>query len=266
MAKETTKSSAWQEIYDKEFSYFEQYSNTPEENLQDNIYKYLKDAHTNEDLDELFNDFYKFFYDRAYEYDINGYNLILFSPASFSAFSLTNEVVLDTYLRDSIVMAVDYSPHEIQVSKSTIDLTSSLNFIFPTDTEHGGDISITYLDTDDLKIYAYHSLWLKYIFYVNMGYLKPASKFIENNTIDYMGSVYSLKFKSDMKTPVLATKAMGVFPNSLPIKETMGTRGEHQVTLTTVNYTTLYYMDEVVGKNANSQIYGEIRDLFTGTQ
>lgn len=280
-------SDAAAEIYNKEFKFFENYQHSPDYSQDENdpshsniLYKYLKDAPKNEPIDNLFKQFYDFFYKRAYEYDINGYNLIFFNPAQFSAFQgdWNNAALLNNFFRDLIVMAVDYNPHEISVSKTSIELTSSLNFSYPTDTNHSGDISITYLDTDDLRIYSYHSLWLKYIFYANMGYLTPNASYIENNTIDYFASIYSLKFKQDMKTPTLATKAMGVFPNSLPSKETIGTRGEHQLTLTTINYSMLYYTDEMVNiktfndtKSATpdseiNPIYQEILSLFDVTE
>jgi hypothetical protein len=283
--------SANQELYEKEFEFFTKFTSTPDLNETkpedsthgDFLYKYLKKAHSEEEIHDVFKQFYDYFYNRTYEYDINGYNLILFNPPSFSAFTSTQETqkpkesssldknrILDTYIRDTIMMAIDYTPHEISVSTSQIDLTSSLNFQYPTDTNHGGNISVTYLDTDDLRIYSLHSIWLKYIFYCNQGYLVPDKFYIESNTIDYLASIYSLKFKADMETPTLATKAMGVFPTSLPVKETLGVRGQHELTLTTVNYSTLYYMDEVIKNEFPTQkdmqktnpIYDEITTLF----
>lgn len=267
MATQTSEPSSNpnEEVYKNQFEFFSRLTQTPE-SKQQNLYKYIKTAAQNENIDNIFKDFYKFFYSRAYEYDISGYNLIFFRPPEFSAFNgqwtENSAVKFKDFFKDIVVLAVDYTPHEIAVSKTQIDLTSSLMFSYPVDSEHGGEISVSYIDSDDLRIHSYHSLWIKYIHYVNMGHLIPATSYIESNTIDYLGTIYSLKFKSNMQTPVLATKAMGVFPTSLPVKESMGVRGQHEIALTSISYTTLYHTDEPIGPPETSELEDTPSDVI----
>ena len=57
-----------------------------------------------------------------------------------------------------------------------------------------------------------------------------------------------------MKTPKMIGKAVCVFPNNLPFKEYIGTRGNHQITITNATYNCAYFAEEPVYENSDGSI------------
>jgi hypothetical protein len=107
-------------------------------------------------------------------------------------------------------------------------------------------VSLQYIDTDQLKLYTYHSIWIKYIHGVVLGHLWPKPEYVNGNVIDYMGSIYFLKFDSDMKSPKMIAKALGIYPNAVPYKELVGVRGQHSISISNCNYTCAYFYEEPI--------------------
>lgn len=223
-------------------------------------YKYLNKTYQNEDISEAFKLFYDFFYDNLYDYDVNGFNLIFLRPPIFSGLgqSMTNYPIYNNFF----VYAVDFTPLDFSVSTSQIDLSNSLSFKFPSGIGRSGTVSVSYIDDTNNSIYEFHNRWLIYIERCISGHVSPSSEVVEKNQIDYYASIFTLKFKFDMKTPVLATKSLGIFPESLSSKDIIGTRGDHKLSLITINYSCLFHLSEVVKKDGKSIIYNEIVKSF----
>lgn len=236
------------------------------------LYKYLKKSFENEDISIFFKGFYNFFYDRGYEYDINGYSLIFFYPAHLSgagaggvdsSWAALPDAILHDYFKDFITFAVEFTPIDISVEKTSIGLIGNETFDYPTHVHSSGEVSLTYLDSDDLKLYTYHSIWVRYIHGVILGHLTPLEEYVETNLIDYMGSFYCIRFDADMKTPVSISKALGVYPTGLPYKEMLGVRGQHQVTLYNCSYMCSYFYEEpILNAGGNQALYNEFMGKF----
>lgn len=241
--------------------------------LTQNLYTYLKKSFQNECLSDFFKGFYQFFYDNGYDYDINGFSLIFFMPPHLSGFGWPSpERLIDptsgifnglNYL-DFITFALEVTPADITVEKGTLGIIASETFDYPINVHAGTEISLTYLDSSDLKLYAFHSIWVRYIHAVISGRVQPTSeeggrRYCEEDAdaddiIDYVGSLYILKFDSDMQKPRMIAKALGIFPNAVPFKEQIGTKGQHQVTISNVSYTCSYFYEEHITEEAITNI------------
>lgn len=235
------------------------------------LYKYLKLSFDTEDISIFYKGFYKFFYENGYEYDINGFSLIFFYPPHLSGLSGVSmggvslsappPTVLRSLFSDFIIFSLEFTPPDINVEKTSIGLTGTETFDYATHVHSSGETSVSYVDTDDLRFYSYHSYWIKYIHAVILGEISPSSEYITSNAIDYMGSIYCIKFDADMKTPRLISKALGIYPNSLPLKEKIGNRSQHQISLANITYTCAYFYEE---PGMGGPLYREFEEIYGG--
>lgn len=236
--------------------------------LTQNLYTYLRKSFQTECLSDFFKGFYQFFYDNGYDYDINGFSLIFFMPPHLSGFGWPSPDVLInpggganglSYL-DFMTFALEVTPADVTVEKGTLGIIASDTFDYPINVHAGTEVSLTYLDSSDLKLYAFHSIWVRYIHAVISGRVEPTSEsggrqystenIDEDDIIDYVGSLYILKFDSDMLKPRMIAKALGIFPNAVPFKEQIGSKGQHQVTISNVSYTCSYFYEEPISEGA----------------
>lgn len=246
--------------------------------LTENLYKYLKKSFKNECLSDFFKGFYKFFYDNGYDYDINGFSLVFFYPPHLSGWNWPTPDMLIrpdngtnlSYL-DFVSFALEVTPSDITVEKGTLGLIASDTFDYPININASREISLSFLDTSDLKLYAFHSIWVRYIHAVIAGQTSPKEEYLKDpdiDIIDYLGSLYILKFDADMQKPRLIGKALGIFPNAVPYKESIGPRGQHQVTISNVSYTCSYFYEEHIHEEAltdpgkRTVLFQEFMDIF----
>jgi len=207
-------------------------------------------------------DVIKYFYQQLYREfspDINGYTLIIFIPPDLSGYQqLVNmrgrdgKVLYDQTNKDSYMnivgkimtfAAVDFTPPQSQVRTGNISLRSGAvpiaSEVSETDT-----CTITFVDNRQLDIYMFHHIWIEYIREILEGTIEPDASYysetdedlvknsqsIENmraeinyGCIDYAASFYIVKYRPDMQTVTFVSKCVGVFPQSLPNKELIGT-------------------------------------------
>lgn len=240
-------------IFSERFKPFENHNKTPTDQID--LFKYLKKSVKDEDIHDIFKLFYRYFYHRGYEYDINGYTLVFCMPPPFTAFSDWGSASMQTNhnfrvgnMMDFMNFAVSFTPVDRDIHESTITLDTSYAISFPVGISFPGQINVGFIDTDDLRVHNFHEMWAKYIFLMNRGMLKPRQHHVMNNVIDYTANLYAIKFKADMITPVLAAKASGVYPTTLPSGETFGNRGAHAISITNITYKCVFYDDEVIHK------------------
>lgn len=225
------------------------------------LYKYLKKSYVDEDISEYFKGFYDYFYSRGYDFDIGGFSLIFFYPPHLSGLTGSPlgkppNIVLQERFKDFISFSLEFNSVDIDVEKTSIGIMGNETFDYATHVKSSGDISVSYLNDNRLSLYEYHSTWIKYIHAVTLGHIKPddsgsidgptENRYITDNLIDYMGSIYFLKFDADMKTPIMIAKALGIYPNSVPYKELVGVRGQHPVTISNCSYTCSYFYEEPI--------------------
>jgi hypothetical protein len=212
-------------------------------------------------VSDLFKYFYNNFFSLNYEFDVNGYNLIFLYPPDFSGYKqldLNQRQVqgVDTDLegsfvplryisppeaffrrfKDFMIFAVEYDipEHEIATSQITLANKSSIEFVSGFKTS--GDLSVRYLDNSKLKMYNFHSRWVSYMKMIMRGDLDPADEYYDTKEVDYMASMYFLKFKPNMDHPIYIGKASGVFPKNLPVKELFGSRATNELLMYSINY------------------------------
>lgn len=189
---------------------------------------------------------------RDFNPDINGFTVALFVPPDLSGYRVNkfagsshySQTTPSSYFGEvSQLMsfaAVDFTPPQSQVNTETISARTGA-IPYATEVTESETCTVTYVETMDLDIYRFHHLWIEYIREVLEGVIKPAPEYLDPmsdrfGVIDYAGSLYILKYRPDMRTITFAAKCMGIFPQSLPTKELIGTRTSNELTTLPFTY------------------------------
>ena len=216
-----------------------------------------------------------------YNPDINGYTLIFFVPPALSGLTIKQKThdnkvfyggdknIVDKLNNVSKFMtfsAIDFTPPQEQVNTDKISSRSGA-IPFATEITTSEQVGVTYIDNIDLAIYKFHQVWIKYIWHIIEGKIKPADKFLNSSnlsyfgSIDYAGSFYVVKYKPDFETITYIGKCIGVFPQSLPSKELIGQRTSNELTTLPFNYLCAAYRAEVVSEGHGDWIRAEFEHL-----
>jgi len=191
--------------------------------------------------------------------DLSGYNAnIRSSNANFNGNMLYDQIDKDSYMqtvgRIMTFAAIDFTPPQSQVRSENIS-TRSGSIPIASEVSETDNFSITFLDNIHLDIYMFHHIWVEYIREVLEGTIEPDSKYYRNSkseftsnvaglsfkntvgdvdtdfygAIDYAASCYIVKYRPDMKSITYVAKCVGIFPQSLPNKELIGTRTSNEI-------------------------------------
>lgn len=214
--------------------------------------------------------------------DINGYYLTYFVLPDFggewigkgkcpfptiSKLNKTSRIELTSLLAFA---CVDCSPPNIQVTSDVVNVrTGSMPLateVFESDT-----INMSFLDNRNLDVYNFNYEWLLYIKATDDGLVEPSAAVItesdktyEYGSVDYMGSIYIVKFEPDLTTVSYIGKATGVFPQNAPNKEILGTRNSNSISLVPITYYSSIYREAT---NYNGEFiyydpFGENNDML----
>jgi len=90
---------------------------------------------------------------------------------------------------------------------------------------------------------------------VMRGDIEPDASYYDSKELDYMGSLYFLKFKPGMDLPNYIGKATGIFPKNIPVNDILGNRTENQLVMYNINYFYSLYEGTVLNfvENLNFQ-------------
>lgn len=219
-------------------------------------------------------DVIKYFYQQLYRDfapDINGYTLVFFIPPHLSGYdylSSSNHYSQDD--KDSYMnivgkimtfAAIDFTPPQSQIRSENISLRSGAvpiaSEVSETDT-----CSITFIDNRQLDIYMFHHIWIEYIREILEGTIEPnpgyytspeESEFSDAkelySSIDYAASFYIVKYRPDMQTVTFVSKCVGVFPQSLPNKELIGSRTTNEMVTLPFTYSCSGYREALYTEN-----------------
>lgn len=187
------------------------------------------------------NSILKYLYSVLYDYyipDTNGFTLIFMVLPELSGIGDTNQSL---GLRKFITFAgVDFTPPVTQISSESYASRSG-KIPFATEVIESEQCSVTFIEALHLPIYSYHLSWAEYLRDVLNGVISPASAYMDSSSplyghLDYAGSFYVVKFAPDSATPLYLAKCIGVFPQSLPSKELIGTRTSIELTTLPITY------------------------------
>ena len=243
----------------------------------------------------------KYFYQQLYRDfapDINGYTLIFFVPPHLSGYNnddknstLYGQDNKDSYMnvvgKLMTFAAVDFSPPQSQVRTENIT-TRSGAIPIASEVSESDTCSITFVDNQFLDIYMFHHIWVEYIREILEGTVEPSADYYtppddngskddpmwgptssvwgvsgENyGVIDYAASFYIVKYRPDMKTITFAAKCVGIFPQSLPNKELIGSRTSNEIVTLPFTYSCSGYR-EAIYMETDNWIFAELEDIFT---
>lgn len=217
----------------------------------------------------------KYFYEQLYSQynpDITGFTLIMMMPPDLSGYRVNkngnnfyNQIDPTSYLGEvgqfMTFAGIDFTPPQSQVNSESISSRTGA-IPYATEVSESESCSVTYVDNSNLDIYMFHHLWVEYIREILEGVIEPASEYITPGSpnfgaIDYAASIYVIKYRPDMRTITFVAKCMGVFPQSLPSKELIGTRTSNELTTLPFTYFCTAYR-EATGMEFDNWILAEV--------
>lgn len=230
--------------------------------------------------------FYQQLY-RDFAPDINGYTLVFFIPPHLSGYDVLtggnhySQIVKDSYMNTvgkiMTFAAIDFTPPQSQIRSENISLRSGAvpiaSEVSETDT-----CSITFVDNRQLDIYMFHHIWVEYIREILEGTIEPDASYYDPEysaesggatkygCIDYAASFYIVKYRPDMQTVTFVSKCVGVFPQSLPNKELIGSRTTNEMVTLPFTYSCSGYREALYSENTSISgtrhwLFGELDEV-----
>jgi hypothetical protein len=206
--------------------------------------------------------------DMVFSPDISGYTLIFMIPPNLSSedYKGIQEGLKDTSKMFAL-LALDFTPPPVQVVSTSLPIRAG-SLSYATEVNMSGQITITFLDTDELECFEFHKVWISYIEAVTRGTISPHGDYFDPETdrfgiVDYVTSAYVVRFKITGDI-VYVGKATGIFPLNLPDKEVIGRRDSNELTILPINYSCVLYRQQVKGKLSKSEnwILDELEKLL----
>lgn len=197
----------------------------------------------------------KYFNNQLFKYfqpDINGYILVFFVPPPFTLLNKADRDKLKGIQKFMTFAAIDFTPPTIEVTSSNV-ATRSGGMPFATEVSSTNQISVTYLDNKDLSIFAFHSGWIEYIRGMLDGVipdvapdsfpknLLPDDDGIIEDGIDYIGSLFIVKYDPSMQQIKYIGKCTGIYPQNSSPKEIIGQRSTNELSTLPITYNCVYY-------------------------
>ena len=145
-------------------------------------------------------------------------------------------------------LATQFTPPQIQMNSSTLTSTSGSQQ-YASELQVTDNMSVSYMETNDLDVYSFHRTWVNYIYEILEGNIEPGKDDttgeynIDSRTIDYAAAFYFVKFRPDLETITYIGKAIGCFPRELPSSEILGNRGTNELTTLSFNYVVSDYKE-----------------------
>jgi len=251
-------------------------------NTRQNGFRPISETSTNNDSQPLLktleetlntNPYIRYIYrqllNKSFQPAVNGYCLMYMVPPALSGMSDVSEYI-NSIGKMIPFFGVDVTPPNININVSQTR-TISGNFIYATGAEPQGQVSINYIDNADLQIYNLHKIWIDYIRHCILGNVKPSSEYMPNNKhdefiyLDYAASIYVIQFKPTVDNNItFISKAVGVFPTSLPDKEVIGRRDSNELIMLPISYECCQYRQYIINSKNNEfkWIYDEFIGLF----
>ncbi|MCK9439357.1 MAG: hypothetical protein WC188_03015 [Candidatus Caldatribacteriota bacterium] len=269
------------------------------------LISYLNDVFGNQQDPNIgvLNYFYQQLY-KDFSPDINGYTLIFFVPPDLSGYrirsddSLYSQIDKESYMNTvgkiMTFAAVDFVTPQSSV-RSEVVTSRSGGIPIASEVSESDTCSITFIDNRHLDIYMFHHIWIEYIREILEGTIEPDPKYYANDemayattigtktintgilysnididyygAIDYAASCYIVKYRPDMRTVTFAGKCVGIFPQSIPNKELIGTRTSNELVTLPFTYSCSGYREALyLEKSAGMWIFDELDEIISNFQ
>lgn len=175
----------------------------------------------------LYSQFYNLSRKPTFQPDVTGYTLIyIVPPQAPEGLGGTADVFP--------FLALEFNPPETSVKSTEETSGSSIRIPYATGRQSGGQLSINFLEDDELSVTKFHTDWVNYISDVIYGNKSPKDpKSIE---LDYATCAYVVKFRPNMRDVIYVGQAKGVFPINIPSKELLGSRQTNALAMIGMNY------------------------------
>lgn len=232
----------------------------------------------------------KYFNDQLFKYfnpDINGFTLAFLIPPPFLGLKNKNDlnflnlINIPNVNSDTITLtqtnkyltsiqklvtfaATDFSPPQRTVNTERVSSRSG-GIPYATEVEPSEQCTIQYIDNHDLDIFNFHCEWVAYIEELLQGILVPPGEYLNSNSstygcLDYAGSLYIVKYDPSLRNMKYLGKCTGIFPQSLPSKELIGSRQQNELTVLPFTYFVSYYEESI---NPHHPIWADFQNDIT---
>lgn len=203
--------------------------------------------------------------------DINGYTLVYFIPPELKMINVDTSKgsMMSNISKFMIFAAVDFSPPTLQVNSESVTGRSG-GMPYATEVVPSEQLSITFMDDSKLSIYKFHQLWVQYINESLEGLIKLDSiaNYLEYESganklygaLDYAASAFVIRYSPSMKELQFVAKCTGIFPQSLPNKELLGSRTANELTTLPFSYFCSYYEEATTN---NHPIWKELEGCLS---
>jgi hypothetical protein len=174
--------------------------------------------------------------------DINGYSIITMFPPHLSGDGAADSLITDACDRINF-LALDITPPEVQLKNSQIGSGKNIMMSYGTGSERSGQLSINYVESNNLEIFTMHQVWHEYVSRVSVGDIDPSGEYMSGKApiIDYMANAYVARYNPGFDSLLYLGKAAGIYPINLPSKEIIGARSANELSMVPMNYNCIYY-------------------------
>ena len=195
----------------------------------------------------LFGQFYQLTRNPNFQPDVTGYTLIyIVPPVAPGGLAGTASVFP--------LLAMEFSPPETTVKATEETSGSSIRIPYATGKMSGGQLSINFIEDDELSVTKFHTDWVNYISDVVYGHRNPSNP--TSGELDYATAAYVVKFRPNMRDITYIGQAKGVFPINIPSKELLGSRQTNDLAMIGMNYMCADYNNHL----GNSWVIGDFEN------
>jgi hypothetical protein len=199
--------------------------------------------------------------------DVNGYTLSFFVPPTFNAFPLRDAAFMDYFQKISCLSISDVQPASEQVSSDRVSNRSG-GISFPIDVTPSEQITVTFIDNMNMDIFNFHLYWVLYMKEAIEGFVKAPNQYLgygtdEYGALDYVGSLFIVKYDPSMSVVRYVGKAVGIYPTLMPNRESIGSRLTNDIPQLPITYQCPWFYGTCTPDNDQYGLFKQLSDLLT---
>jgi hypothetical protein len=209
---------------------------------------------------------------QAFNPDINGYSLCFMVPPPFKALDAIekyDQEFIDTFRKLTLFSSVDFNPPQRQIQSEKFAARSG-GIPYATEMDISPQCSISYIDNYNLDIFNFHNIWFDFMHEMLLGYIEVPSEYLNPENfkyggLDYAGAMFVMKYEPSMQKVRYLGKATGIYPQTLPNKEIIGTRSTNEIPIIPLTYSCAWYEETLDNSHPIwREFEGKIAEYFSG--